>query len=47
MRTSIAAGNVKLKRAYEPSADEDGIRILIDRLWPGGISKKNAEHGAS
>jgi uncharacterized protein YeaO (DUF488 family) len=42
MRTSIAAGNVKLKRAYEPSADEDGIRILIDRLWPRGISKKNA-----
>ena len=42
MSAKIAAANVKLKRAYEPSADEDGIRILIDRLWPRGISKKNA-----
>lgn len=42
MSTRIAAGNVKLKRAYEPPAAEDGIRILIDRLWPRGVSKANA-----
>ena len=37
----IAAGNVKLKRAYEPAAAEDGARILVDRLWPRGISKSS------
>jgi uncharacterized protein YeaO (DUF488 family) len=40
VNTKIPAANVKLKRAYEPSTAEDGARILIDRLWPRGISKK-------
>jgi uncharacterized protein YeaO (DUF488 family) len=31
-----------LKRAYEPAAAEDGVRILIDRLWPRGLSKADA-----
>jgi uncharacterized protein YeaO (DUF488 family) len=30
--SSIAPHNVKLKRAYEPAAPDDGTRILIDRL---------------
>jgi uncharacterized protein YeaO (DUF488 family) len=30
---------IKIKRAYEPAAKDDGIRILIDRLWPRGRSK--------
>ena len=34
MSTKVAADNVKLKRAYEPPAAEEGSRILIDRLWP-------------
>ena len=38
----IAANHVKLKRAYEPPAADDGVRILIDRLWPGGIKKTDA-----
>ena len=42
MRTRIAADHVKLKRAYEPPAPEDGTRILIDRLWPRGLSKEAA-----
>jgi uncharacterized protein YeaO (DUF488 family) len=42
MSTKVPAGNVKLKRAYEPPAAEDGTRILIDRLWPRGISKEHA-----
>lgn len=33
---------VKLKRVYEPSSKEDGIRILVDRLWPRGLTKKKA-----
>jgi uncharacterized protein YeaO (DUF488 family) len=28
-----------LKRVYEPPAESDGARILVDRLWPRGISK--------
>jgi hypothetical protein len=40
--TKIPAANVKLKRAYESPAATDGTRILIDRLWPRGISKQKA-----
>lgn len=34
--------NIFLKRVYEPCNDMDGIRILVDRLWPRGISKDAA-----
>ncbi len=30
---------VQIKRVYEPPAPEDGTRVLVDRLWPRGISK--------
>ena len=33
---------VVTKRVYEPSADADGYRSLIDRLWPRGVSKVKA-----
>jgi uncharacterized protein YeaO (DUF488 family) len=33
---------VRLKRAYEPPDDDDGYRVLIDRLWPRGVSKEEA-----
>jgi uncharacterized protein YeaO (DUF488 family) len=42
MTKRIRATNVQLKRAYEPSARGDGTRILIDRLWPRGFTKKAA-----
>jgi uncharacterized protein YeaO (DUF488 family) len=42
MSTRIPAENVRLKRAYEHPDPEDGTRILIDRLWPRGISKQAA-----
>jgi len=42
MGTRIPAANVKLNRAYESPAAADGTRVLIDRLWPRGISKKKA-----
>ena len=35
--------DVRLKRVYEPASDEDGYRVLVDRLWPRGVSKKQAE----
>jgi uncharacterized protein YeaO (DUF488 family) len=31
-----------LKRIYEPAADDDGERFLVDRLWPRGVSKAEA-----
>jgi uncharacterized protein YeaO (DUF488 family) len=34
--------SLAIKRAYEPAAKSDGSRILVDRLWPRGISKKKA-----
>jgi uncharacterized protein YeaO (DUF488 family) len=42
MSTGIAARNVKLKRAYELPDGADGVRVLIDRLWPRGLKKTNA-----
>ena len=35
-------GTIKLKRVYEPPAKTDGFRILVDRLWPRGVSKSAA-----
>ena len=35
--------DVRVKRAYEPPAGGDGHRVLIDRLWPRGISREQAE----
>ena len=34
------------KRAYEPVAASDGYRVLIDRLWPRGVSKAKARFDA-
>lgn len=34
---------IALKRAYEPPAPSDGYRVLVDRLWPRGVSKDEAE----
>jgi uncharacterized protein YeaO (DUF488 family) len=42
MKGRVPAGNIKLKRAYEVPAPEDGMRILVDRLWPRGLSKQRA-----
>ena len=33
---------LKTKRIYEPKADDDGMRILVDRLWPRGLTKAEA-----
>ena len=42
MGNRIKAGNVRMKRAYDPPAKGDGRRILVDRLWPRGVSKADA-----
>jgi uncharacterized protein YeaO (DUF488 family) len=33
---------IRIKRVYEPRAPEDGQRILVDRLWPRGLTKEKA-----
>jgi uncharacterized protein YeaO (DUF488 family) len=35
--------DVRLKRAYEPAERGDGYRVLIDRLWPRGVSREQAK----
>ena len=31
-----------MKRAYDPAEPRDGYRVLVDRLWPRGVSKERA-----
>lgn len=35
--------NIKIKRAYEQPDKDDGKRILVDRLWPRGLTKEQAK----
>lgn len=37
---------VGIKRVYEPADDGDGYRVLVDRLWPRGLSKDKAHLNA-
>ena len=39
MRT---ARTIQVKRAYDPPSHDDGVRVLVDRLWPRGLSKARA-----
>jgi uncharacterized protein YeaO (DUF488 family) len=34
--------NIAIKRIYEEPEPDDGVRMLVDRLWPRGIKKENA-----
>jgi len=35
-------GNLQIKRIYEEAEAHDGFRVLVDRLWPRGVSKERA-----
>lgn len=35
--------DIRLKRAYDPATAADGYRVLIDRLWPRGVSREQAQ----
>jgi uncharacterized protein YeaO (DUF488 family) len=41
-RKPIPARRIRLKRAYRAAAATDGLRVLVDRLWPHGVKKANA-----
>jgi uncharacterized protein YeaO (DUF488 family) len=36
------ARRLKLKRVYQPPSKDDGMRVLVDRLWPRGLRKEEA-----
>ena len=36
------AGVIHVKRIYEPKSAADGLRVLVDRLWPRGVTKATA-----
>ena len=40
-----SAARFVTKRVYEEPADDDGFRVLVDRLWPRGVSKERAQLG--
>lgn len=42
MTRKIPARNIRMKRAYEPPATGDGVRVLVDRLWPRSVGKDKA-----
>ncbi|GHT27557.1 MAG: DUF488 family protein [Hydrotalea flava] len=35
--------NLSLKRVYDPPEDSDGLRVLVDRVWPRGLTKEKAK----
>jgi uncharacterized protein YeaO (DUF488 family) len=35
--------DIKIKRAYDDAQDSDGFRVLVDALWPRGLSKERAK----
>ncbi|MGR9173708.1 DUF488 domain-containing protein [Rhizobium sp. KDH_Rht_773_N] len=39
---TVGPERIKTKRIYEPKADADGARLLVDRIWPRGVSKEHA-----
>ena len=38
--TRKSMGAIRIKRTYEPAADKDGRRVLVERLWPRGMKKE-------
>ncbi len=42
VKRMVNEAHIHLKRAYEPPCLSDGVRILVDRLWPRGVRKADA-----
>ena len=40
--TNASSPSIQVKRVYEPASAADGVRVLVDCLWPRGLSKKAA-----
>lgn len=42
MESSTIHLDIRVKRIYDPASKSDGVRILVDRLWPRGLKKSEA-----
>ncbi len=42
VRTGLVSARVWIRRAYDPPTRNDGYRVLVDRIWPRGVSKDEA-----
>jgi uncharacterized protein YeaO (DUF488 family) len=38
----IMSADIRVRRVYEEPSDDDGARVLVDRLWPRGVKKEDA-----
>jgi len=38
----MAGGNVRVRRVYEDPGRDDGVRVLVDRIWPRGMTRARA-----
>ena len=45
-KSKLRTTRITIKRVYEPVSPKDGIRILVDRLWPRGMSKASLKYDA-
>lgn len=39
----IKLGSIRIKRVYELPSEDDGLRVLVDRLWPRGLKKSGSQ----
>lgn len=39
---TVTRPQIALKRVYDPPSESDGLRLLVDRLWPRGLNKEKA-----
>ena len=42
----IESGSIRVRRVYEDPEQDDGVRLLVDRLWPRGVRKDELLHDA-
>ena len=43
LRGEMTRQPLRIKRVYQPPDSEDGVRVLVDRLWPRGLSRERAQ----
>ena len=42
MKVAGKVNSLRVRRVYEPVMPDDGVRVLVDRLWPRGVNKQRA-----
>ena len=39
----VKLGSIRIKRVYDSPSEDDGLRVLVDRLWPRGLKKADSQ----